>query len=91
MNGSYNHLAAFCSNLAKLGVDCESAKLITEELSTPFSGPGPAPNSGDGIPDGSGWETVPPTGTNSGPGPAPNSGDGIPDGSGWEVPPKGVK
>jgi hypothetical protein len=48
---------------------------------------GPAPNSGDGIPDGSGFEE--PNGPNAegsgvGPvGPAPNSGDGIPDGSGF--------
>jgi hypothetical protein len=53
------------------------------------SGPmGPAPNAGDGIPDGSGFDG--PNGANgdvgsgSGPvGPAPNSGDGIPDGSGF--------
>jgi hypothetical protein len=53
------------------------------------SGPmGPAPNSGDGVSDGSGFEI--PNGPNadvglgSGPvGPAPNSGDGIPDGSGF--------
>jgi len=50
-------------------------------------GMGPAPNSGDGIPDGSGFD--PPIGPNgeklgNGPGPAPNSGDGIPDGPGWE-------
>ena len=43
---------------------------------------GPAPNSGDCIPDGSGFET--PNGPGYGPGPAPNSGDGIPDGPGWE-------
>ena len=48
---------------------------------------GPAPNSGDCVPDGSGF--VSPngpanTGLGSGPvGPAPNSGDGIPDGSGF--------
>ena len=48
----------------------------------------PAPNSGDGIPDGSGFDA--PNGANgnvgsgSGPvGPAPNSGDGIPDSSGF--------
>ena len=40
---------------------------------------GPAPNAGDGIPDGSGLDEWP----NEGPGPAPNSGDGIPDGSGF--------
>ncbi len=45
-------------------------------------GNGPAPNSGDCIPDGSGFET--PNGQEYGPGPAPNSGDGIPDGPGWE-------
>ncbi len=43
---------------------------------------GPAPNSGDGVSDGSGfdeshWQNVDSTG------PAPNSGDGIPDGSGF--------
>jgi len=53
------------------------------------SGPmGPAPNSGDCVPDGSGFDG--PNGPNAdvgsgaGPvGPAPNSGDGIPDGSGF--------
>lgn len=53
------------------------------------SGPmGPAPNSGDGVSDGSGFEI--PNGPNAdigsgnGPvGPAPNSGDCIPDGSGF--------
>jgi hypothetical protein len=43
---------------------------------------GPAPNAGDGDPDGSGfgsdhWQNE------DSPGPAPNSGDGIPDGSGF--------
>ena len=48
---------------------------------------GPAPNSGDCIPDGSGFEES--NGPNAdgsgvGPvGPAPNSGDGIPNGSGF--------
>ena len=52
-------------------------------------GMGPAPNAGDGIPDGSGFDS--PNGPNGtevqGDGhgePAPNSGDGIPDGPGWE-------
>jgi len=49
------------------------------------TGMGPAPNAGDGIPDGSGFDS--PNGPNgtgdSGNGPAPNSGDGIPDGPGW--------
>ena len=40
---------------------------------------GPAPNSGDCVPDGSGMDDWP----NGGPGPAPNSGDGIADGSGF--------
>ena len=41
--------------------------------------PGPAPNSGDGIPSGNQY-IQPET---PGDGPAPNSGDGIPDGSGF--------
>lgn len=48
-------------------------------------GTGPAPNSGDGVSDGSGMDTqIGPQG-DSGvtEGPAPNSGDGIPDGSGF--------
>ncbi|HJX31741.1 MAG TPA: hypothetical protein VJ624_07820 [Thermodesulfobacteriota bacterium] len=45
---------------------------------------GPAPNSGDCIPDGSGFEG--PNDQGFGRGPAPNSGDGIPDGSGFEGP-----
>ena len=49
---------------------------------------GPAPNSGDGIPDGSGFgepdNEQNGVGTyNGNDGPAPNSGDGIPDGPGW--------
>jgi len=54
------------------------------------AGNGPAPNSGDCIPDGSGFETT--NGQNSNTdsgngqyGPAPNSGDCIPDGSGFET------
>jgi hypothetical protein len=61
MNGSYNHLAAFCSNLAKLGEACDAYTSSIDELGTQFSGPGPAPNSGDGVSDGSGWN-VPPKG-----------------------------
>jgi len=49
------------------------------------TGMGPAPNAGDCVPDGSGFDS--PNGPNgnsdSGNGPAPNSGDGIPDGPGW--------
>ena len=44
----------------------------------PYS-PGPAPDSGDGIPSGN-PEIRPDA---PGPGPAPKSGDGIPDGSGF--------
>jgi len=61
MNGSYNHLAAFCSNLAKLGEACDAYTPSIDALGTQFSGPGPAPNSGDGVSDGSGWD-VPPRG-----------------------------
>jgi len=46
---------------------------------------GPAPNSGDGVSDGSGFEGITPNGSPDAlcPGPAPNSGDGVPDGSGF--------
>ena len=53
-------------------------------------GRGPAPNSGDGVSDGSGFDSPngpngPATGSGNGPaGPAPNSGDGVPDGSGFD-------
>lgn len=50
-----------------------------------ISGPnGPAPNSGDGDPDGSGNDGS--FGPGNGNGPAPNSGDGDPDGSGNDAP-----
>ena len=45
----------------------------------------PAPNSGDGVSDGSGFNIVPGSnsdGAGDASGPAPNSGDGVPDGSG---------
>jgi hypothetical protein len=61
MNGSYNHLAAFCSNMAKLGEACEAYTPSIDALGTQLPGPGPAPNSGDGVSDGSGWD-VPPKG-----------------------------
>ena len=44
---------------------------------------GPAPNSGDGVSDGSGYDRDYWPNEESGKGPAPNSGDGIPDGSGF--------
>ena len=66
--------------------------LVVGTLSSyPLAHRGPAPNSGDGIPDGSGFDS--PNGPNGGgaggngpAGPAPNSGDGIPDGSGFVSP-----
>ena len=51
--------------------------------------PGPAPDSGDGIPDGSGFEpddgspSDSPFGTEDAKGPAPNAGLGLSDGPGW--------
>lgn len=52
------------------------------------SSPGPAPNSGDGVSNGSGMDDVgacQSVGFDEcpGPGPAPNAGDGVPDGSGF--------
>lgn len=46
---------------------------------------GPAPNSGDCVSDGSGFDRTDwPNDGSPATGPAPNSGDGIPDGSGFE-------
>ena len=45
--------------------------------------PGSAPNSGDGIQDGSGFDSFDAIGPAYGPGPAPNYHDGISDGPGW--------
>jgi len=65
------------------------ALLCTGGVMVVHGGPGPAPNSGDGVPDGSGFESPPgPVGDGEPFGPAPNSGDGIPDGSGM-TPPNG--
>ncbi len=47
--------------------------LVAGVSNVAFAADGPAPNSGDGIHDGSGFEDKG----------APNSGDDIPDGSGW--------
>lgn len=55
--------------------------LMAAALIALATGTGPAPNSGDGVPDGSGITA--PVGVCFGPGAAPNSGDGIPDGSGF--------
>jgi len=58
---------------------------VSPAIGGDFGPAGPAPNSGDGVPDGSGFEG--PNGPNGvpdgGQGPAPNSGDGVPDGSGF--------
>ena len=53
---------------------------IVAAAEVPF---GPAPNSGDGTPDGSGLPQICPNEDSPGDGPAPNSGDGTPDGSGF--------
>ena len=51
--------------------------------------PGPAPDSGDGVSDGSGFEpddgppSDSPIGTEDAKGPAPNAGLGLSDGPGW--------
>jgi hypothetical protein len=48
---------------------------------------GAAPSSGDGIPEGSGFDVLPgPVGNGEPFGPAPNSGDGVHDGSGLPAP-----
>ncbi len=53
-------------------------------IASAASSVGPAPNSGDCIPDGSGFDQPNRQNPDSpGRGPAPNSGDGIPDGSGF--------
>lgn len=60
------------------------ASLICGIASAVSSSVGPAPNSGDCIPDGSGFDHPNRNNQDShGKGPAPNSGDGIPDGSGF--------
>lgn len=62
-------LAMFCGNA------------VAEESKTSF---GPAPNYGDGNPDGSGFDREDwPNEDSPAMGPAPNAGDGIPDGSGF--------
>ncbi len=49
-----------------------------------MAGSGPAPNSGDGVSDGSGMDGGPNSGNGNAPGPAPSSGDGVSDGSGMD-------
>lgn len=59
-----------------IAVLCVNA--VCSETEEPIS-PGPAPDSGDGVPSGN--QYIRPD--LSGMGPAPSSGDGIPDGSGF--------
>jgi hypothetical protein len=64
------------------GLAMVTTGILVCALAGAVSAAGPAPNSGDCIPDGSGM--VAPHGSGSGgTGPAPNFGDGIPDGSGF--------
>lgn len=52
-----------------------------------YGGPGAAPNSGDGVSDGSGFTVLPgPSGDGDSFGPNPLAGDGIPDGSALDSP-----
>jgi hypothetical protein len=52
-----------------------------------YGGPGAAPNSGDGDPDGSGFDPLPgPVGSGDSLGPNPLAGDGVPDGSSLDTP-----
>jgi hypothetical protein len=56
-----------------------------------YASTGPAPNSGDGVSDGSGLPMQPgPAGDGDPFGPADNSGDGVSDGSGMEAPYSGA-
>ena len=60
------------------------ASMVCGIASADSNSVGPAPNSGDCIPDGSGFDQSNQQNPDSpGKGPAPNSGDGIPDGSGF--------
>jgi len=56
---------------------------MTIGVASAASAVGPAPNSGDGISDGSGMDQRNGNEMSPGIGPAPNSGDGISDGSGF--------
>ncbi|MFH2132628.1 MAG: hypothetical protein ABIK68_19780 [bacterium] len=58
--------------------------VFTAGTALSVNGPdGPAPNSGDGVSDGSGVDNGPNSDSGGSPGPAPNSGDGVSDGSGF--------
>jgi len=67
-----------------LGLAMVIAAMLVVSLTSTASADGngymePAPESGDGIPNGSGFDGD----VGLGPGPAPNSGDGVSDGSGF--------
>jgi hypothetical protein len=67
-------LVLLLSTILVVSITCVYAFSVESETVSP----GPAPDSGDGIPSGNQY-IQPDT---PGPGPAPNSGDGVPDGSG---------
>jgi len=83
--------------MRKFAALCVALMLVGPVIALAAVGPcGPAPNSGDGVSDGSGLEA--PFGANEDRvgggdafGPAPQSGDGVSDGSGLDAPngPKG--
>ena len=73
-------LAILLSTILIISVTCFHAFCESPDAISP----GPAPNSGDGEPDGSGFSHEEcPNPDSPAKGPAPNSGDGIPDGSGF--------
>jgi len=64
-----------------------SIVLVAAMFAVASAATGPAPNSGDGVSDGSGFDFTPePAGIGDPFGPAPSSGDGDSDGSGLEPP-----
>ena len=73
-------LAILLSTILVVSLTCVYAFCADADAESP----GPAPNSGDCVPDGSGYDRTDwPNDDNPGKGPAPNSGDGDPDGSGF--------
>ena len=76
-------------NMEPLAVDVAMVAEVTEQPVSPavYASRGPAPNAGDGVPDGSGMDAPQdPVGDGDPFGPAPNSGDGVSDGSGMDAP-----
>jgi hypothetical protein len=70
-------------NVKKIGITIVVLLFASMICGIAAANVGPAPNSGDCIPDGSGFEQPNRLNTGNGNGPAPNSGDGSPDGSGF--------